>query len=62
MTASKTKRDGFSVRAIEDGKEVDFIRCEKDGRLRERVERGLLMRIDAERFYVADTRDDADDA
>lgn len=36
---------------------VDFIACSKDGRMREKVEMGLCMRVDASRFYFGDTRD-----
>ncbi len=51
-------RDGFVIRENETGKEVDFIACDKDWRMREKVEDGLLMRVDFERFHFEDTRDE----
>ena len=53
----KQSRDGFVIYSQEDGSEVDFIPCTKDGRMREKVDMGLLMRVDVERFYFRDTRD-----
>jgi hypothetical protein len=55
---STEQRDGFVIYKLDTGEETDFIACTKDGRMRERVEEGLAMRIDLERFYFGDTRDD----
>lgn len=49
-------RDGFAIETYA-GKEVDFIACTKDDRMRERVLRGLLMKVDDSRYLVRDTRD-----
>jgi hypothetical protein len=53
------ERDGFVIRSLEDRKEVRFIKCERDGRMRERAEDGLLMKVDLERFFIEDTREGA---
>lgn len=50
-------RDGFVVRELETGRELGFIPCSHDGRMREKVETGLILRIDSERSYVEDTRE-----
>lgn len=49
-------RDGFIIRDRTNGEEADFIACTMDGRMREKVENGLLLRVDFQRFYVDDTR------
>jgi hypothetical protein len=56
MERAETGRDGFVIRSHEDGSEIDFIACTKDGRMRDKVEMGLLMRVDPECFYFEDTR------
>lgn len=48
--------DGFVIYEQETGSPVDLIASTKDGSMRERVERGLVMRVDCDRFYVTDTR------
>lgn len=58
MSAAQQDRDGFVITTY-DGDEVDFIACDKNGSMRERVERGLAMRVDLDRFIFADTRDEA---
>lgn len=50
-------RDGFVIRSIETDEEIDFIRCERSGPFRDRVENGLAMKVDTSRFYWQDTRD-----
>lgn len=52
----QTSRDGFIVKRIDNGEEIDFIACDKSDSMRERSMMGLLrnMRDD---LYVADTRD-----
>lgn len=50
-------RDGFVIHTY-DGEEVDFIACTYDGRMRDRVEEGLAMRVDLDRFTFSDTRDE----
>lgn len=54
-------RDGFVIETYE-GEEVGFVACDKDGRMRERVESGLSQRVDTERFMWTDTRDDTPQA
>lgn len=49
-------RDGFVIQTY-DGEEIDFIACEYDDRMRQRVERGLYLRVDLDRFTIQDTRD-----
>ena len=49
-------RDGFIIETHE-GEEIAFIACTRDGRMRERVERGLELKVDPERFTFRDTRD-----
>lgn len=59
MAPTKAKpRDGFRICKQEDGTEIDFVACERSGSMREKVEMGLLRRVDTERFYVADTREE----
>ena len=53
-------RDGFAV-LDHDGNEVHFCPCDKNGRMREKVEMGMVMRTDTERFIVVDTRWNQDD-
>ena len=53
-----TERDGFVIREIATGEEAGFIACDKDDRPREKVEMGLLRRVDTDRHFVADTRDE----
>jgi len=48
--------DGFVIYEQESGQPIDFIACTKDEPSRERVERGLAMRVDLDRFYMGDTR------
>ncbi len=50
-------QDGFEVVSIESGEVVDFIACSYDERRRERVERGVLLNMDRDRFFVRDTRE-----
>lgn len=50
-------RDGFVICEDATGAERDFIPCDKGGSARERVERGLAMRVDLNRFFFFDTRD-----
>lgn len=50
-----TDRDGFLI-LNSSGVEVHFISCTYDGNQRERVERGLLMKI-RDDLIVTDTRD-----
>lgn len=52
------KPDGFVIVEQESGEPIAFIPSNKDGRMRERVEDGLAMRIDLDRFYFFDTRDE----
>jgi hypothetical protein len=52
------KRDGFAIIEMDTRKEVHFVACTHDGRLREKVMNGLLLKTDTDRFIVADTRDD----
>lgn len=58
VMSAPVERDGFVIRDYE-GNEVDFVACDKDGRMREKVYAGLAMRVDLDRFYFADTRDEA---
>lgn len=51
-----TQRDGFVIRSLDTNEEVDFVSCTYDEPVRERVERGMFMRIDLSRFYMFDTR------
>lgn len=48
-------RDGFIIETYS-GREVNFIACAKDGRMRDKVERGLELRINFERYTFRDTR------
>lgn len=48
--------DGFVICDQETGEPIDLIACSKNEPSRERVEHGLAMRIDFERFYFFDTR------
>lgn len=48
--------DGFVIVDLDTNEPFDFIASTYDGSMRERVERGLLMRVDLDRFYVADQR------
>lgn len=50
--------DGFVIIEHKTGEPVGFVASTKTGRMRERVEDGLLMRVDYERFSVYDTRDE----
>lgn len=50
-------RDGFVIRTIDTDEEIDFILCNKDGRMREKVWEGLAHRVDLDRFYFTDTRE-----
>jgi hypothetical protein len=56
MSNTDQPRDGFVI-ATHEGVEVDFISCDKNEIMRERVEAGLARRVDLDRFYFADTRD-----
>ena len=49
-------RDGFIIEDY-DGEEIAFIACDYDGRMREKVEDGLVRRVDFERFTFRDTRE-----
>lgn len=48
--------DGFVIVNLADETLIDFIACTKDEPSRERVERGLAMKVDLDRFYFFDTR------
>jgi hypothetical protein len=58
--SSSSDRDGFVIRDF-DGNEVHFIACTYDGSVRERVERGLLMKT-RDDLIVADTRLEQEEA
>ena len=49
-------RDGFLIHDFT-GREIHFVPCAYNDRMRERAEAGLLLKTDLGRFYVADTRD-----
>lgn len=51
------ERDGFVVRELGTNKEVHFVACDKNDRMRERVEDGLCRNMNFDAFYVEDTRD-----
>lgn len=54
-TKKKARRHFLTVVEIETGKEVHRVDVTKHGeRAREKVERGMLMRIDRERFFVGE--------
>jgi hypothetical protein len=54
-----TTRDGFVVRNLKTREEVHFVSCSKDGSMREKVLVGLLHRVDAEHYFIEDTREEA---
>lgn len=60
--SDRPARDGFAIHSIETGEEIHFTPCTKDGGRRDKVEHGLLLRVDFDRFYVRDTRSDEEDA
>lgn len=53
------ERDGFIIRELESGEEINFIASDYDGRMREKVEVGLFHRVDLDRYFVEDTRERA---
>lgn len=57
MSSAQESRDGFAIYDLKTGEELDFVACSKDGRMREKVEMGLAMRVDLDRFCFGDTRD-----
>lgn len=59
MTATDAPRDGFSVREIDTGDEIHFVASHYSGRMRQRVEMGLLRNTNLDRFFVVDTREES---
>lgn len=49
--------DGFVICDRESGDPAYFVASEHNGRMREKVEDGVAMRVDFGRFYFFDTRE-----
>lgn len=57
-TVQPFRPDGFIIVRHDADEPCDFIDCTKNGHMRDKVEDGLLMRVDFERFYAFDSRED----
>jgi hypothetical protein len=50
---------GFVIADWDTDEVIDFVACTKQGRMREKVERGLFQRVDLNRFRIDDTHPSA---